>query len=614
YAHALGSRLAEKKNSYQKGIPQSWGVPVDSEGMTGLLYFHPEVQRAYKTWVRELLTRENPYTGVPLKDEPAMAIFQMQNEDSLLFWTLSQIKGEEARLLSKAFGDFAAEKYGSIPKAYEAWDGAIPRDAVGGVEDDRNTGVLGVTGIWYMTQKQNPASGFGRRLADQSEFLATTMFDVHAEMARFVEEDLGCPVLFNAGNWRTADDLLLDDLERWSYTAGDVIGINRYTTAKHEGEHTGWAVTNGQVFTNESTLYKPERISVGLKQPVGHPYIISEALWVPPNLYQSEAALVTSIYQCLNGVDAAYWFAIGRTDPQFRQPSSANGYLPSLGKFTVPTPMTLGMFPAAAVLFREGLIEEADPVVTEYRPLDAVWNRRVPAISSEAAYDPNRDSAPKDSLAATKVDRKAFLAGPVRVRYEDGQTTSVEPETPWNIAVQAGDQVSGGVQWSAGGVAAFSPRVAVLSVLDHAHAEQMLEAFETSTPTAADPVQIACENTYATVAVVSLDGQPLSESEKTLVQVGTSARSTNWATEPSETIAPSGNEYTITNFGEAPWQIVEADVRFKIANPNITAIRKLDANGMDQGEVAFERDGNVLSFTMPADCLYVMLLGDAVDQ
>ena len=68
----------------------------------------------YKAWLRRLYTEPNPYTGIPLKDDPAVAIIQLQNEDSLLFYTESQIQGKPRDQLVKMFGDFLKKKYGSL--------------------------------------------------------------------------------------------------------------------------------------------------------------------------------------------------------------------------------------------------------------------------------------------------------------------------------------------------------------------------------------------------------------------------------------------------------------------------------------------------------------------
>ena len=66
---------------------------------------------------------------MPLAKDPAVAIIQIQNEDSLLFWTMQSIKGPAYKELCKLFGDWALKKYGSTEKVREVWRGCThPND------------------------------------------------------------------------------------------------------------------------------------------------------------------------------------------------------------------------------------------------------------------------------------------------------------------------------------------------------------------------------------------------------------------------------------------------------------------------------------------------------
>ena len=82
-----------------KQVPSAWGLEgwPENQGPFGLLFFNPKLQEGYKAWLKALLTRPNPYTGIPLAQDPALAIIQLQNEDSLLFWTAQKHQGETSR-------------------------------------------------------------------------------------------------------------------------------------------------------------------------------------------------------------------------------------------------------------------------------------------------------------------------------------------------------------------------------------------------------------------------------------------------------------------------------------------------------------------------------------
>ncbi len=58
---------------------------------TGVLFFDPQLQAAYRDTVKKFYTTPNPYTGIALKDDPAVAIIQIQNEDGMFFWTMQNV-------------------------------------------------------------------------------------------------------------------------------------------------------------------------------------------------------------------------------------------------------------------------------------------------------------------------------------------------------------------------------------------------------------------------------------------------------------------------------------------------------------------------------------------
>ena len=52
--------------------PAPWGIEgwPEDQSPVGLLFFNPKLQEGYKAWLKALLTRPNPYTGIPLRRTP----------------------------------------------------------------------------------------------------------------------------------------------------------------------------------------------------------------------------------------------------------------------------------------------------------------------------------------------------------------------------------------------------------------------------------------------------------------------------------------------------------------------------------------------------------------
>ena len=578
-------------------VKPSMGI-LDSGGggNWGLLFFDAKLQAAYRNWMKQVLTEKNPYTGVPLAQDPALAIIQIQNEDSLLFWTCQGIKGAARTELRRQFGAFAKQKYGSLEAAATAWDHA----AVSGDQDRPDDFAHGEAALyltWELTQRRG-AAGQQQRCADQMQFLAETMCAFNRMIGDYLKNDLGCKQLINAGNWRTADNVTMLDSERWSYTANDVMAVNRYYGGLHKGPNEGWAICAGDTFTDESVLFSPRHLPVTLKQVSGYPMIISESSWVPPQGYQSEGPFLVSAYQSLNGVDVFYWFATGEED--WRQPGSANGFLPSEGKWVCATPMLMGQWPAAALLFRKGYVKKGNPVVQEQRALDDLWHRRMPIIAEDEGYDPNRDKdyLSKDSNVKDGVDPLAYLIGPVVVKYGGNPAQSrVVVLSPY---IQKDKQL---VRSVTGELMLDYGRG--LCLLNAPKAQGVTGFLKTAETFAFDDVTIRSGNDYATVLVVSMDDKPLKSSGKVLVQVGTTERPTGWATKAVKIDGRAGEK--VVSFGKAPWQIVTGDVTVSIRNAGLGKARVLDANGMAVADIPLQNSAAGKAFTFPADALYVVL-------
>lgn len=575
-----------------------WNIPRDSRKGHGLLFFDPVLQEAYREWLRLLLEPVNPYTGVPLKDEPAIAILQLQNEDSLLFWTIQDVRGRDLDILSQQYGRWLIEKYGSLDNARAAWNQTVLED------DDFERELVRFYHVWEMTQPPPADSGKAQRLADQTQFWTETMHRFNTETVQFLRDEIGAQQLINAGNWKTASPLRLNDAERYSYTPSDVIGVNRYYGGTHIGEDSNWAILNGQRFTDQSVLFNPLLLPTNLKQVVGHPMIISESSWVPPLSYQSEGPFLVSVFQSLTGVDGFYWFAT--TDLQWRQPSSANRSKPSLGKWVMGTPELLGNFPAAALMYRRGYIRQGNPVVQEHRQFDDLWQRRAPLISEGLTFDPNRDREGSQNLAAfdTEANPFAFLVGPVEVSYGEvaEPNTIAEMDRFIDEDQRRIYSMTNEVTWD------YEKGTCILN----APKAQGVTGFLRSSGGTFElnDVTLDVGNDYATVMVVSMDDQAIATSNNLLVQVGTRARSTGWNQRAVSWDDDDGNTYEgyeILNYGEAPWKIENNDVTLTVKNSKLTSALILDMNGMLKNSVELESNGPLRRFQLPTDAKYIVL-------
>lgn len=596
---------AMKKEGIYTTLSPYWGVPMrfapswnypggTDQSALGLLFFEPKLQAAYKAWLRELLTVPTPHTGLPLGQDPAVAIFQIQNEDSLLFWTVNNVKGPNRELLERKFGDFVRTKYGSVEAAMREYGGRRKGD-------NPAAGRLELQNVWELTQVRT--GPFGRRIADQCEFYARTMFDFNKEIARFLREDLGVRQIVNANNWRPADIVRLGDVERWTYTANEVDAVNRYFSGVHRGPNEGWAIQNGDKFTSVSVFGNPKAFPINLKQTPGRPMLVTESAWVMPNAYASEGPFLVAAYQSLTGVDGYFWFAMG-TD-EWTSPRSANGYNQSQGKWVFATPDMLGTFLAAALMFRSGYLRQGAPVVVEHRALDDLWNRRTPIIAEEAGFDPNRDSgdvAPR-SPVRTGVDPLAFFVGPVHVVFDSdpAQTTVASLERYIDKAQNRVTSNTGEVVMDLG---------RRFCTVNAPAAQGVVGFFDQQRLHRLADVTFSVRNDYGSFLAVSMDGEPLKSSRKVLVQVGTRSRPTGWEEVPTDIKVNDDRTvrgFEVRNFGKAPWQVIKPQVEVVVRNPRLRRATVLDMNGNAVRNLQLTAGEGFARFSFPEDAMYVVL-------
>ena len=551
----------------------------DSGNLMGLLFWDKTMQGIYKGWIKELFTRPNPYDPrkTPLKDDPAFAVFQIQNEDSMLFWTMQSVQNDASR----------KTEWNALQALFKTWlaNNKLPA----GTELDFR--------FWNIDAGKPAGAGApSESLKLSMRFAAETMRAFNAEIERYIRQEIKCPVLVNAGNWTVASIPRLLDHERWSYDSNQVTGLNRYFDAGHyprdNNDHTvGYLVAKGQYYANGSAVRENWRsLPIAVKQVKGKPFIVSESTWVPPNLYQSEGPFLIAAYSSLTGVDAYYWFAYGNP-----------GYDPSIVKWQAANPAITGGFPAAAWLFHKGYVKQGAPAVDEKRALAGdMWELNTPVITEDASYDPNR---PGTKTASNNIEGGApygaFFIGPVLVEY------GADPkQTKLNLGGQDPAALTKGVIKS-------NTREITLDaekgycLLDTPKAQGATGFLKGAGALATSNLAIVSGNDYATVLAVSLDDQPLAVSGKILLQVTTTCRPYGWSDSPAT--RDGKPVFRINDTGNSPWSVANTDVTITLDNATIKTAIQTDANFYPATKLPLERSGSKMRVKLPPNAMYVVL-------
>ena len=314
----------------------------------GKLFYDDATQDRYFDLMRAVFSAVNPQTGLSLAHDPAVGFVELCNEDSLFFWTFNpeRLPAADRAALEARFGDELLTP-------------------------------------WHLTREGLATLGKTdrERAAKQARFYADLQRDFYARAAAVLRDELGFKGLVVAGNWHTADPAVTDVFERWSYTAGDVIDHHGYFEPEHEGNTAAYRVEPGQSFADIPATRNPGALPLRPVGVAGHPQMISEFGWPQPNRFRGDAAVLSATLAARQGVDALTWFCLN--------PGLYPGGLDAgVTKFGLGTPVMTGGFPAAALMFRRGDVEQGPAAIGRaYRGRPARDVESYAGLAGPAALD-----------------------------------------------------------------------------------------------------------------------------------------------------------------------------------------------------------------------------------
>lgn len=540
----------------------------------GLLYFNEKFQELYRSWWKYLLITPNPYTGLALRDDPAVAMAELVNEDSLFFWTFNPGNGERSnvpepqrQILEKRFGEWLLERY---PKRTLEQIREVEWGGLATPHDDFTAGRVGIRPLWSIAHERTP------RDRDTARFLAEVQRDFYRKAYSYLKEDLGFQGLVSASNWQTASAKYLGPIDKWTNTCTDFMDRHGYFGGRHVGEAAGYSIREGQRYKDRSALFF--RASDGMKEDynnplfdiayAGQPSVISEVGWTLPNRFRAEFPVLAAVYGTLQGSDAIFHFAAN--EPVW-------GGLPR--KFGLQTPTQMGQYPATAFLFRQGLLKKAPAVVQLQLSVDDILNLKGTPVPAPQNFDELRsaDIPPGGMMPVTNaLDPLAFLVGSVKVDFltEGEPHSQVMDLSPYlRRQEKKAKSLTGELEWD------WDRGLVTI----HGPAAQGMTGFLSKAGKVELPdVVLESPMEYGSILLVPLDGQPLVNSGKILLQVMSEERPHRWETADSD----AEGLRAITNTGEPPLLIKELEGHVALKRKDAAGLKVtvLDVNGYPTGD------------------------------
>lgn len=544
----------------------------------GFATFIEEYQDSQWDYARRLLGHVNPYTGLAYKDDPALAVVEARNEDSVFFhnplgdaFVRGRSHPHHAERLKRMWQQWVKQRYGTDAALAQAWGAGRKKAAIynsdGSVRsrpDSVDEVNMYLYAAWEM-EGDGPRSNKTAERARMGDFIRFL-----AEMQRRTYEtyqqrlrDLGYRAVTVSTAWK-AGGPAAEAANLWTDDAMDAIDRHNYCG----GGAGGHGITIGAV-NNGTHLDKPGRglLSSGLWQVEDKPFLMTEWTQKPPNQWKAEIAPLMAFYGMgLQGWDALYHFAGSRS-------YMGDGW-PGMSSYVTETPHYIGLFPALAFALYYGHFEEG-AVVAARRPALGDVFAGVDALEQKhgtTGYDEN------ELLAQGDTPVESLAVGRVTLKIADGQGPSQPADlSGWfNPRARTVRSNTGQLTWD------YGRRV----VLVHAPRTQGIIGFAGGGVYDLPGVAVeAIDTPFLVLLFTPLDNRSLVESQHILITA--MAQDKQLGAVYNET----GTELLQAGGPPLLLEPVQATLRFK--GDRVTSARAVDVYGVPT-DLELERDGNTI--------------------
>ena len=322
-----------------------------------------------KEYAKELLCHVNPYTGLALRDDPAVVTVQINNEDSAIKWPMGADDGEQMKPyrdeVRRRFNHYLLMKYYTRERLKEAWtkDGVCTL----GEDEDPAQGTVEVVQGGFYQPANDPAGAWDgdcgpARYADFMEFGIYMNRKFYQDMKDYLRS-LGVKVPIVASN------LIAGAADVYGHTDGDFMENNSYFNhplLPAQGNTYLVAGPVEYVSVNPLTMQKgigamgTSLLSLASVAIVGgKPFMLSEWNEYGEHPFHSTAFLHTLAYACLNDWDGLILYNYHTSEKWDDQPADE-----ILSVFDVYNdPAVVCQWGFLASMFLKGLVSVAKNLV-----------------------------------------------------------------------------------------------------------------------------------------------------------------------------------------------------------------------------------------------------------
>ncbi len=315
--------------------------------MKGASIFDERMIELQKDYATKLLTHRNPYTGLRYVDDPAIAVVEITNENSIFyFFNMSDLSLPFYRdKLQRRWNDWLASRYTGRRELATAWTNDEGHCALLPNEDAAQRNVKLSYG---MLSRYRPVEGkpisepllSQLRVRDMLQFFAQVQQHYYTTMRQHLQQ-LGVRVPVAGTNQQfVVVDTEIDSMN-------DFMSRNQYWRHPHRQAKPFFKFANEPMLNVDIPTVRSPLAVIARTSVAGKPQGVAEFNFPWPNEYRGEGLLMAAAYSCLQDWDMFLLFSYDITDKRLSMFRSQSD------------PTRWGQFPAAAMMFHRNDVAAA---------------------------------------------------------------------------------------------------------------------------------------------------------------------------------------------------------------------------------------------------------------
>ncbi len=377
----------------------------------GAVFLSTELQDLQIEQMVNILNHKNPHTGLTYADDPAIAVVELNNEDSILFYNTMTRMQKVPTLRKRASERFCAwlkDRYGNEEALIEAWGPkALNSFANEGFTDESlaDGTIVPAGSPWFYdpAQMEGSQAPKKKRLLDTMLFLYEWQNEFYDRYVQAIR-DTGYEGEIMASNWQAG--------------RGPAHYYNLHSDARI-GLVDRHNYFSGGLASSMLRIPGSGMLSSGLQQVADRPFMLSEWIHVRPNEWGVEGPAILGAYAMgLQGWDISYIFQ-NSDNGAFSEEIQKNGWF-------VTDPNVLGVFPAVSRQVLRGDVKESTLNATRYVHIPSLQDGKIDFM------DEVKQEHDVKSFNSDKVPGRALAVARCPVEFTDEyQTTPAFDLTPY---------------------------------------------------------------------------------------------------------------------------------------------------------------------------------------